>query len=154
LKNIYFYHSRFHAYSVNDKLIQGGRLMKKLIQGVLGYGVGSIFILMIVFSGILALLLRFTNMEYSTLNQIALIAGISILAFGGMMAAYKGEQKGWLSGGMTGLIFVAAMALFQIIFENQWVSLPQLSYFGGLLVAAWLGGMIGVNLPRRSAAKR
>ncbi|ARI76953.1 TIGR04086 family membrane protein [Halobacillus mangrovi] len=128
--------------------------MKKLIQGVLGYGVGSIFILMIVFSGILALLLRFTNMEYQTLNQMALIAGISILAFGGMLAAYKGEQKGWLSGGMTGLIFVSAMVLFQVIFENQWVSLPQLSYFGGLLVAAWLGGMIGVNLPRRSAAKR
>ena len=127
--------------------------MKKLVQGVLGYGIGSIFILMILFAFVLALLLRFTAMDYQTLNQFALIAGISILAFGGMIAAYKGEQKGWLSGGMTGLIFVAAMVLFQIIFENQWVSLPQLSYFGGLVVAAWLGGMIGVNLPRRTVKR-
>lgn len=127
--------------------------MKKLVQGVLGYGVGSIFILMIVFAAFLAVLLKFTNIEYQTLNQITLISGISILAFGGMIAAYKGEQKGWLSGGMTGLIFVSAMALFQIIFENQLVSIPQLTYFGGLVLAAWLGGMIGVNLPRRVARK-
>ncbi|MGP4061592.1 TIGR04086 family membrane protein [Halobacillus sp. H74] len=127
--------------------------MKNLLQGVLGYGIGSIFILMIVFAGVLALLLRFTGVEYQTLNQMALIAGISILAFGGMLAAYKGEQKGWLSGGMTGLIFVSAMILFQIIFENQLVSLPQLSYFGGLVLAAWLGGMIGVNLPRRTVKR-
>ncbi|CDQ18114.1 putative membrane protein, TIGR04086 family [Halobacillus karajensis] len=128
--------------------------MKKLISGVLGYGIGSILILMIVFAGVLAALLKFTGMEYETLNQMALVAGISILAIGGMLAAYKGEQKGWLSGGMTGLIFVSAMILFQVIFENAWVSLPQLSYFGGLLLAAWLGGMIGVNLPRRGTAKR
>ncbi|REJ10698.1 TIGR04086 family membrane protein [Halobacillus trueperi] len=127
--------------------------MKKLLSGVLGYGVGSIFILMIVFAGVLALLLRFTGVEYETLNQLALVAGISILAIGGMLAAYKGEQKGWLSGGMTGLIFVSAMILFQVIFENSWVSLPQLSYFGGLVLAAWLGGMIGVNLPRKTVKR-
>ncbi|MGP4074521.1 TIGR04086 family membrane protein [Halobacillus sp. K22] len=127
--------------------------MKKFTQGVLGYGIGSILLLMIISAAVLALLLRFTSMEYQTLNQAALITGLSILAFGGMMAAYKGEQKGWLSGAMTGLIFVAAMALFQIIFENQWVSLPQLSYFGGLVLAAWLGGVIGVNLPRRTAKR-
>lgn len=121
-----------------------------MAQGVLGYGVGSIFVLMIMFAVFLALLLRFTSMEYQTLNQIALVSGISIMAIGGMMAAYKGEERGWLSGGATGLIFVLAMILFQVIFENQWVSLPQLSYFGGLVVAAWLGGMIGVNLPRRT----
>ncbi|WP_226583321.1 TIGR04086 family membrane protein [Halobacillus litoralis] len=127
--------------------------MKKLLQGVLGYGVGSIFILMIVFAGVLAMLLKFTGIEYETLNQMALIFGISILAFGGALAAYKGEQKGWLAGGMTGLIFVSAMALFQMIFENSMVSLPQLSYFGGLILAAWLGGMIGVNLPRKTAKR-
>lgn len=127
--------------------------MKKLLQGVLGYGIGSIFILMIVFAGVLAILLRFTGMEYQTLNQMALVAGISILAFGGMLAAYKGEQKGWLSGGMTGIIFVSAMVLFQMIFENTLVSLPQLSYFGGLILAAWLGGMIGVNLPRKTVKR-
>ncbi|MCA0969962.1 TIGR04086 family membrane protein [Halobacillus litoralis] len=127
--------------------------MKKMVLGVLGYGIGSIFALMILFAVVLALLLRFTSMEYSTLNQIALISGISILAFGGMMAAYKGEQKGWLSGGLTGLLFVLSMVLFQVIFENQWVSLAQWSYFGGLLLAAWLGGMIGVNLPRRAVRR-
>ncbi|ELK45731.1 TIGR04086 family membrane protein [Halobacillus sp. ACCC02827] len=125
--------------------------MKKLLQGVLGYGVGSIFLLMITAAGVLALLLRFTSMEYGTLNQIALVTGLTILAVGGMLAAYKGEQKGWLSGGMTGVIFVSAMILFQIIFENTLISLPQLSYFGGLVLAAWLGGMIGVNLPRKAA---
>ncbi|MFQ3542655.1 TIGR04086 family membrane protein [Halobacillus rhizosphaerae] len=124
--------------------------MKKMMQGVLAYGVGFIFLAMLFFSGVLALLLRFTAMEYQTLNQIALIAGITILAAGGLLSAYKTEQKGWLSGGLTGFIFVAMMVLFQVIFENTWISLPQLSYFGGLLIAAWLGGMIGVNLPRSS----
>lgn len=127
--------------------------MKKMMQGVLGYGIGSIFILMIVFSGVLAGLLKLTEMEYGTLNQLALIVGISILAFGGGAAAYKGEQKGWLAGVLTGAVFVGAMALFQIIFENTMVTLPQLSYFGGLVLAAWLGGMIGVNLPKKTAKR-
>ncbi|UOQ46273.1 TIGR04086 family membrane protein [Halobacillus salinarum] len=127
--------------------------MKKMMQGVLGYGVGSIFAGMLLFAAILALLLRFTSMEYETLNQLALVAGISILAIGGILSAYKTEQKGWLSGGLTGFIFVTMMILFQIIFENKWISLPQLSYFGGLLAAAWLGGMIGVNLPKKSGKR-
>ncbi|RWZ59965.1 TIGR04086 family membrane protein [Halobacillus fulvus] len=127
--------------------------MKKLIQGVLGYGIGSIFLLMLIASGLFALLLRFTTLDYGVLNQASLLTGISILAFGGMLAAYKGEQKGWLSGAFTGILFVLAMILFQIIFENRWVSLAQASYFGGLIVASWLGGMIGVNLPKRTVKR-
>ncbi|MCP3025563.1 TIGR04086 family membrane protein [Halobacillus sp. A5] len=123
--------------------------MKRFLQGVLGYGVGSIFILMILFSAILASLLRFTTLDTHTLNQISLIAGLSILAFGGLLAAYKGQQKGWLTGLLTGFIFIVIMMLFQIVFENRWVSLAQLSYFGGLLLAASLGGMIGINMPQR-----
>lgn len=124
--------------------------MKKLAKGVLAYGVGSVFILMLLTAGVLAVLLQFTSIGYDTLNQITLVSGITILATGGALAAYKGEQKGWLSGGATGLLFVLAMALFQIIFENQWITLTQLVYFGGLVAASWLGGMVGVNLPRRT----
>ncbi|UOR12202.1 TIGR04086 family membrane protein [Halobacillus amylolyticus] len=124
--------------------------MKKLMQGVLGYGIGSIMILMMVVAAVLAILLRFTSIDIDTLNQISLVAGLTILAFGGLIAAYKGEQKGWLSGILTGLVFVVAMIGFQLIFENSWVTLTQLSYFGGLVIAALLGGMIGVNMPRRS----
>ncbi|MFG6148400.1 TIGR04086 family membrane protein [Halobacillus sp. B23F22_1] len=124
--------------------------MKTFLQGVLGYGVGSIFILMILFSAILASLLRFTAMDTDTLNQISLIAGLTILAFGGLLAAYKGQKKGWLTGLLTGIVFIVIIMLFQIIFENRWVSVAQLSYFGGLLLAASLGGMIGVNMPNRS----
>lgn len=142
--------TKFFLKLLMDQTPKGGKAMKKLTVGVLGYGIGSIFILMMLFAVILAILLRFTVMDYQTLNQTALIAGISILAIGGMLAAYKGEQKGWLSGGATGLLFVISMILFQIIFENQWVTWPQLSYFGGLILAAWLGGMIGVNLPRKT----
>ncbi|WP_173916031.1 TIGR04086 family membrane protein [Halobacillus sp. Marseille-Q1614] len=124
--------------------------MKRWLQGVLGYGIGSILILMILFSTVLSGLLRFTTMDTDTLNQLALLAGLSTLLFGGLMAAYKGEKKGWLTGLTTGLTFVVLIMLFQVIFENRWVSVPQLSYFGGLLLAASLGGMIGINLPRRS----
>ncbi|MFC7060749.1 TIGR04086 family membrane protein [Halobacillus seohaensis] len=123
--------------------------MKNFLQGVLGYGVGSIFILMILFSAVLAGLLRFTTIDTDTLNQVSLVAGLSILAIGGLLAANKGEQKGWLTGMLTGLVFIVIMILFQIIFENRWVSIAQLSYFGGLLLAASLGGMIGVNMPKR-----
>ncbi|WP_101844411.1 TIGR04086 family membrane protein [Halobacillus sp. Marseille-P3879] len=125
--------------------------MKKFLQGVLGYGVGSIFILMILFSAVLASLLRFTTMDTDTLNQLSLIAGLTILALGGLLAAYKARQKGWFTGLLTGLIFIVIMMLFQIIFENRWVSVAQLSYFGGLVLAATLGGMIGVNMPSRKA---
>ncbi len=128
--------------------------LKKLLQGVLGYGIGSILLLMVVVAAVLAILLRFTTIDIDTLNQISLVAGLTILAFGGLIAAYKAEQKGWLSGILTGLIFALAMIGFQLIFENSWVSLTQLSYFGGLVIAALLGGMIGVNMPRRTTEKK
>ncbi|MCP3030430.1 TIGR04086 family membrane protein [Halobacillus sp. A1] len=123
--------------------------MKIFLQGVLGYGVGSIFILMILFSAVLAGLLRFTTIDTDALNQVSLIAGLTILGVGGLLAAHKGEQKGWLTGLLTGIVFISIMMLFQIIFENRWISLAQLSYFGGLVLAAILGGMIGVNMPKR-----
>ncbi|WP_082233724.1 TIGR04086 family membrane protein [Halobacillus massiliensis] len=123
--------------------------MKKWLQGVFGYGIGTILILMILFSTVLSGLLRFTTMNTDSLNQLALLAGLSTLLIGGLMAAHKGEKKGWLTGLTTGLSFVVMIVLFQVVFENRWVSVAQLSYFGGLLLAAALGGMIGINLPKR-----
>ncbi|WP_181350546.1 TIGR04086 family membrane protein [Thalassobacillus sp. CUG 92003] len=128
--------------------------MNKLIKSVTGYGIGLIAVFMLLTSFILAILLRFTTIDTSILQTIAMIAGLMIIALGGGFAAYKTGEKGWLSGTMTGVVFIVLILLIQLVVENQWVSKSQLLYFLAVLAVSWLGGMVGVNWPRRHTSHK
>lgn len=112
----------------------------------LSYGWIVSFSFIFLASIILALLLRFTTFDPSSLAGLTLVIGIIALFFGGIIAGIKGKEKGWIIGFMTGVGFSALVFLVQYLGYKQGFSAVQSLYHVGYITAALVGGVIGVNL--------
>ncbi len=112
----------------------------------LGYGWVTILVLMLICSLVLALFLRFTDMTASTLQWVTLVLGLLTLFIGGFVSGAKGKERGWMLGLFTGLGFVLIVLLFQYLGYQKGMSTTQMIYQGGYILAAILGGVIGVNM--------
>jgi putative membrane protein (TIGR04086 family) len=119
--------------------------VKKNVQAIL-YGWITVFSLLLFISFTLALLLRFTKMGEGMLDWTTLGAGILSLFIGGFIAGVKGEDKGWMLGGMTAIGFTLFVLLYQYLGYQVGFSGAQLLTHGGFLLASLVGGMIGVNI--------
>lgn len=77
-----------------------------------------------------------------------IIFGVSLIGivFGSRLAGKKAGSRGWLNGGMVGLLYVVILLLVGLLFiENFALSLLVLSkLFIGFIFGAF-GGMLGVN---------
>ena len=122
---------------------------KKLGVAVL-YGVTTIFVIALFTSLLLSLILRFTNVQESSLTWI--ILGISFIALfiGGFVSGGKGKEKGWLIGGMTGLVYTLIIFLFQYLGFDSSFTMEETLYHLGFLGAASIGGIFGVNVMSNS----
>lgn len=109
------------------------------------YGWIIILGLILLASIILAFLLRFTTMDETTLSWITLVVGLISLFIGGLIAGVKGRRKGWIIGSLTGLGFTLFTFLVQYLGYQQAFSLEQSLHHIGFVVAALIGGVIGVN---------
>lgn len=115
------------------------------------YGVITVFVIVLSSSIVLSLLLRFTNIQESSLTWIILTLSFLALFLGGFVSGGKGKQKGWLVGGGTGLLFTLLVFLVQFLGYQSSFTIGQLSYHIGYIVAAVLGGVMGVNTAGRKA---
>lgn len=112
---------------------------------------GWIFILLfiVVSSFILALVLQFTTISQWMLSWVAFSVGLVGLFIGGVITGVKGKSKGWVVGGLTGLGFTLFIFLVQYLGYQNGFSMQQMLHHTGFILAAILGGMIGVNLFQR-----
>lgn len=110
------------------------------------YGWIIIIGLILVTSVILALLLQFTSMGEATLSWITLGAGLLALFIGGIVAGVKNKQKGWVIGCITGLGFTLLVFLVQYLGYQQVFSMEQSLHHIGYVLAALIGGVVGVNM--------
>lgn len=76
------------------------------------------------------------------------LTGITFLAMfvGGFISGGKGKAKGWLLGGVTGLVFTISILLFQFLGHDSLFNLKELIYHLCFIVTAMMGGILGVNL--------
>jgi len=102
--------------------------------------------LLLLTSIILAFLLQFTAMDETTLSWITLAVGLISLFIGGIVAGVKGKEKGWVIGAATGAGFTLFTFLVQYLGYQQGFSLEQSLHHAGFILAALLGGAIGVNV--------
>lgn len=114
------------------------------------YGWIIVLGLILLMSVILAFLLQFTKMNETTLSWLTLAVGLISLFIGGLIAGIKGKEKGWVIGAITGAGFTLFTFLVQYLGYQQGFSLEQSLHHTGFIVAALLGGMIGVNLIKSS----
>jgi len=124
---------------------KGGMMMQKQFTALL-YGWLTVMTLILGASLLLALLLKFTTFNEPTLTWVTLVIGLIALFIGGLFAGAKGRMKGWLMGGFTGLGFTLFTFLVQYLGYATMFSLEQSMHHLFYLLAAMLGGMIGVNV--------
>lgn len=109
------------------------------------YGWIVIFGLILLSSVILAFLLKFTTLSEPQVTYITLSIGLISLFIGGIVAGIKGKGYGWLIGGITGIGFTIFIFLVQYLGYRQGFSLEQSLHHLGYILAALIGGIIGVN---------
>ncbi|WP_138415582.1 TIGR04086 family membrane protein [Aquibacillus sediminis] len=110
------------------------------------YGWIAVLAIMLVTSFILSLLLRFTSLGTSALNGSTIVISLLALFIGGLIAGLKGKENGWILGAGTGIGFTLFVLLYQYLGYNTGLSTTQIIYHAGFLIAALVGGMVGVNL--------
>lgn len=109
-------------------------------------GLMTIFIIALITSLIFSLLLKFTNLEETSISWILLTISFLSLFIGGFVSGHSGKEKGWLIGGITAILFTAIMFLLQFLGYGKTFTVTQTVYHGGFLLIAMLGGIFGVNL--------
>ena len=129
---------------------RGGDTVAKLRITALLYGWIAVLGIMLFASLVLSFLLRFTSLGASTLNWTTVIISLIALFAGGLIAGIKGKDKGWILGIFTGLGFTLFVLLYQYLGYNTGFSTSQFIHHGGFLVAALIGGVLGVNISSNS----
>ena len=83
-----------------------------------------------------------------TLNISKIIIPLFSLNICGYIMGKYATKNGWLEGLKIGLIIVAIIFIYNIIFEN--ISLKDIIFYLALISSSTLGSMIGINKKRAS----
>ena len=70
---------------------------------------------------------------------------------GGFLAGGKAGERGWLLGGVTGLLYSVIVFLFQFLGYDRLFDGAQIVYHICYILIAMMGGILGVNIasPKR-----
>ena len=124
----------------------------KNIGSAVVMGTIAIFIFAIVSSLLFASLLRFTSLQESSVQFIITAISFISIFMGGFISGGKGKQKGWMLGGLTGLLYSVTIFLFQFLGLDHLFNFEQIVYHICYILIAMMGGILGVNLSENSRA--
>lgn len=124
---------------------RGGVSVKNKQITALLYGWIVTLGLILVASVLLAIFIRFTALNDSLISTITLSIGLIALFIGGLVAGIKGKHKGWIIGGLIGIGFSLFTFLVQYLGYDQVFTFKQSLHHGGYILAALIGGVLGVN---------
>ena len=119
------------------------------LSTAIGFGIVTLLILASITSMIMALLLKFTNINEGTLT-VTILYSLFIYAYVWIYCRQKAQGKGWLVGFTTGLTFTILVFLVNYLGFSQTLSNSQLLYQLALMGASTLGGIFGVNMSKQS----
>ncbi|AEF17458.1 MULTISPECIES: TIGR04086 family membrane protein [Thermoanaerobacterium] len=105
------------------------------------------YIITLLFFIIYALVLTYTPLSELTLPTLTMLITIIGIVLSGAIAARNTKSKGWLNGGLAGLLYVLLMLFLGVYFVkeagiNAGIALKLI---WGVILGA-IGGMIGINL--------
>jgi len=113
------------------------------------YGRGLIrgYIISLLLFLIVAVLITYTNIGENVIPLITSIIMIVGIVFAAIYASINLRSKGWLHGGIIGLVFILILiALSKIFIANYSVDRIALYKIGLSMGAGIIGGMLGVNI--------
>lgn len=96
---------------------------------------------------VFGLLLTFTNMGEGAMSLITTLVLILGVAYSGIYTVTNIGSRGWLHGGVAGLVFILLLVFFSKMFIAEY-SLDRIVLYRILICAATgsIGGMIGINI--------
>lgn len=110
------------------------------------YGLAVIYVIAALFSLVFSLLLKFTSLSEQSLSWTITIISFICLFIGGFVSGGKGKEKGWLLGGLTGILYTLFNFLYQYLGFDALFSNTQMIYYACFIGTSILGGVIGVNV--------
>ncbi|MDM5236104.1 TIGR04086 family membrane protein [Bacillus cereus] len=122
----------------------------KKLSTAIGFGIITLLILASIISMIMALLLKFTNINEGSLTVTIFILALLSTLTSGFIAGKKAQGKGWLVGFTTGLTFAILVFLVNYLGFSQTLSDSQLLYQLALMGTSTLGGIFGVNMSKQN----
>ena len=125
-------------------------MTKKIGQALL-YAFGFTIISIIILGLIITSLAYFELVSVNMIGNIIYVCSMCCFFFSALIAAKTINTRGWMLGGLVGLIFITLTALYRLIGVEH--ALTTAFYIRSLciLVICMAGGMIGVNLPSKSS---
>jgi putative membrane protein (TIGR04086 family) len=114
------------------------------------YGLITIFVVSIISSGIFAFILKLSGVKESGLQIVITSVSFVALFIGGFISGGKGQEKGWLLGGTTGLVYALIIFLFQYLGYDKIFTGEQFIYHICFTLVAMMGGILGVNMTTRT----
>jgi putative membrane protein (TIGR04086 family) len=115
------------------------------------YGLIFIFLFAAISSLIISLILRFTSVREGSLQYLTTALSYIGLFGGGFLSGGKRKEKGWLIGGMTGILYSLIIFLFQYLGYDRLFSMEQVVYYICYTLIAMMGGILGVNMSGSSS---
>ncbi|MBE3553938.1 MAG: TIGR04086 family membrane protein [Thermicanus sp.] len=112
---------------------------------------GLLYMIVILFVGsfMTALLLQYTPIPEERLPYFTY--GIHLIGTltGGFAAGRNAEGKGWIYGGITGLLYALLLSLVAFLAFDQGFTTRTLAMLLGAFASSAIGGIFGVNWNRK-----
>jgi putative membrane protein (TIGR04086 family) len=110
------------------------------------FGLSTILVIALSFSLVVSIVLSFTSLTEHSVQW--LITGVAFVTMflGGTISGAKAKEKGWIAGACTALLFSLLTFFIQYLGYNNTFTSEQYMYHAGYILAAAIGGIIGVNL--------
>ncbi len=119
--------------------------MKSFSYGVM-YGTAVIFIIAIVCSFLFSSILRWSALTESSVQFSITVTSFIALFLGGFISGKFAQSKGWMAGGLTGVLYSLTMFSYQSLGYQAPFHWEQFVYHSCFIITAMMGGILGVNL--------
>ncbi|PTX55343.1 putative membrane protein (TIGR04086 family) [Melghirimyces profundicolus] len=122
-----------------------GESARPLFRSPLLTGISIVLGTVLVGSVLTALLIRFTGVAEASLPYFTYgINGVALIS-GGWMAGRRAGQKGWLYGGLTGLLYVLIVLIIGFLAFDTGMRVQPFLFTVCATGMSALGGIFGVN---------
>ena len=124
---------------------KGLEQVKYIFKGlVLAYIVTIILVL------IASILLTYTPLKETTIPLLNTIIMIISITFGAVYIAIKIKEKGWLNGGILGILYFFVLILLNYLFIKPFTfDIISISKFFISLITGIIGGILGINIKNK-----
>lgn len=131
----------FNAMTMGGLYVDTRRLSSSVFVGL-----GVVYVVAALFSLIFSLILKFSSVQEGQLSLIITVISFISLFIGGFVAGGRGKEKGWLLGGLTGILYTVINFLFHFFGYDSVFNMEQTIYYICFTLTAVMGGILGVNM--------